>query len=396
MKVGRYRNCLISSKSKHSIKPDLLVNIQAVEITASCYLACMQALIHTSISIGVITFTMLISACSSISYYGQSINGQLEIANKQQDINQLLQSSDINDDLRHKLKTVIGIREFASSHLGLPDNDSYKSYADIGRDYVVWNIFATPELSLEPLKSCFLIIGCLNYRGYFSKEYAQQYAMKLQEQGYDVFIGGVTAYSTLGWFDDPVLNTMFRKNDTYLSKVIFHELAHQRVYIKDDTEINEAFADTVALIGVKRWLQHIAIPADIKAFGLEQEREEEFVDLVMTTRQELDALYQSNQTDFTKLVKKEQIFNSMRFKYKKLRTSWNNDTTYDAWFENGLNNAKLSAVITYRKLIPSFINLLDKTNDNLEDFYNLVEKLDMCPINKRREILEKASTNFNC
>jgi len=356
----------------------------------------MQALIHTSISIGVITFTMLISACSSISYYGQSINGQLEIANKHQDINQLLQSSDINDDLRHKLKTVIGIREFASSHLRLPDNDSYKSYADIGRDYVVWNIFATPELSLEPLKSCFLIIGCLNYRGYFSKEYAQQYAMKLQEQGYDVFIGGVTAYSTLGWFDDPVLNTMFRKNDTYLSKVIFHELAHQRVYIKDDTEINEAFADTVALIGVKRWLQHIAIPADIKAFGLEQEREEEFVDLVMTTRQELDALYQSNQTDSIKLAKKEQIFNSMRFKYKKLRTSWNNDTTYDAWFENGLNNAKLSAVITYRKLIPGFFNLLDKTNDNLEDFYNLVEKLDMCPTNKRREILEKASTNFNC
>ena len=197
----------------------------------------------------------LLSSCSTLSYYRQSMSGHLQLLQSRQDVDSLLHSIDTPDELKHRLKSISRLREFASQRLGLPDNNSYRSYADIGRKYVVWNVFATPALSFEPHTSCFFIVGCLSYRGYFKKADAVKYMESLKDDGFDIYLGGVIAYSTLGWFDDPILNGMLERNDSDLARLIFHELAHQQLYIKDDTEFNEAFADAVALIGLEYWLE---------------------------------------------------------------------------------------------------------------------------------------------
>ncbi len=242
----------------------------------------------------VIGLYAILSSCATLSYYGQSIIGHLQIMGKKQPINNLLSAPGLSTQLREKLIRTLEIRDFATNELRLPDNDSYRFYANLARKYVVWNLIATPEFSLEPVEWCFLIVGCLPYRGYFSKKKAILFADKLRAKGYDVHIGGVTAYSTLGWFDDPVLNTMLQHDKTHLAKVIFHELAHQKIYIKDDANFNEAFADSIALIGVRRWLDAKFTADELHQFEQSQKRENEFIQLVITYKNKLDALYNSN------------------------------------------------------------------------------------------------------
>ncbi len=194
------------------------------------------------------------TSCATTSYYLQSLSGHVDLLLKRQPISGILASQNTDKLLRDKLEMVLEIRRFASEHLGLPDNGSYSDYADLGRNFVVWNVFAAPELSLQAKQWCFLFVGCLNYRGYYSEEAANRYAQTLEAQGHDVFVGGVTAYSTLGWFNDPVLNTMLNRDNNYLASVIFHELSHQKLYLKNDTAFNEAFAEMVAQTGVQYWL----------------------------------------------------------------------------------------------------------------------------------------------
>ncbi|MEE9552555.1 MAG: aminopeptidase, partial [Gammaproteobacteria bacterium] len=243
---------------------------------------------------------------------------------------------------------------------------------------------------------CFLIVGCLNYRGYFSEETANHFAQELQVQDYDVFIGGVAAYSTLGWFDDPVLNTMLRRDSIYLAKVIFHELAHQKIYIKNDTAFNEAFADTVALLGVQRWLEHRGSYNTLHDFSSQQLRESQFVELVLNTRNKLDTLYKSTTSDSVKHLKKIDILDSMRDEYKLIRVNWDDNNAYDDWFSSELNNAKLMAVITYRHLIPGFMKLFTAAGSDIRDFFTQVERLGRCSPDTRRHILETGQTTFDC
>ena len=337
-----------------------------------------------------------ISACSSIVYYTHSVKGQLEIIQKSVPIQQILDNNSLPEQVSIQLAEVRGIRDFAIVELGLPDNDSYRLYADLGRDYVVWNVFATPELLLKSREWCYFIAGCLSYRGYFSKEGALKLAAELESQGYDVFVGGVTAYSTLGWFADPVLNTMLHWDITYLAKVIFHELSHQKIYIKNDTEFNEAFAETVALIGVERWLEKHGTIKSRKEFIQKQSREDSFVDLVLLYRQQLDELYQSSLTEEDKRTKKNIILQDMVNEYQKIRSDWVTESIYDTWFALGINNAKLMAVSTYRKLVPGFRKLLRTVDDDLASFYKLVENLGQCSHEQRREILLSGSNQFSC
>jgi predicted aminopeptidase len=182
---------------------------------------------------------LLLSACADLGYYAHTIQGQWEVLSKRQSIAGLLESPDTSQELRGKLDRVLLMREFAHRELMLPKNDSYKSYADLERPYVVWNVVAAPELSLEPRQWCFPVAGCVQYRGYFSEERARSFAEGLRRDGYDVYVGGVAAYSTLGWFDDPLLNTVLNRSDADLAAMIFHELAHQQLYLPGDSVFNE-------------------------------------------------------------------------------------------------------------------------------------------------------------
>jgi predicted aminopeptidase len=337
-----------------------------------------------------------LTSCARVAYYSQSITGQWEIYAKRRHINEILMDEKTSHTLHEKLAPVPEIRQFASEQLKLPNNNSYLTYADLNREYVVWNVFATPQLSLEPVQWCFLIVGCLSYQGFFDKETAMRQANTLRAQDYDVFVGGVSAYSTLGWFDDPILNTMLNKDITYLVKVIFHELAHQKIYIKNDTEFNEAFAESIALAGINKWLTQYHSQDAIDKFTNKQNYENEFVSLVLETRDELEELYDSEMPDQKMQQNKIEILKLMRKKYNQMRSNWNDDTTYDSWFNTELNNAKIAAVATYRHLIPDFMHLLEKTGNDFEDFYKLINKLERCSIIKRRAILDTGDIQFEC
>ncbi|GJM04192.1 MAG: aminopeptidase [marine bacterium B5-7] len=330
-----------------------------------------------------------------MNYYAQSIQGQFEIIQKRQNINTLLGNNELSDSQRKRLEVVMKLREFSISQLGLPDNNSYLSYADLERDFVIWNIFATEEFSLSPLKWCYLIVGCLNYRGYFSEADAKNHVIKLKEQGHDTFIGGVSAYSTLGWFDDPVLNTMLRWNDIQLATVMFHELAHQQLYIKNDTEFNESYAEAVATIGVVKWLEQSSDNNLLSEYIQFQSQEKKFISLVMKYKAALDKLYRSETDKKQMLIQKKAVFQQMEDEYKTLSHHWKKDR-YTHWFSTDLNNAKLAAIVTYQQYASSFINIFNKLDKDLNRFYSLIKSLSHCKQMKRKEILDAQEIKFEC
>lgn len=339
---------------------------------------------------------ILLGGCAQLEYYSQSIAGQWEIISISKPIDKILLDENVPDSVKEKLSVIQEIRGFATEELNLPDNNSYLSFADINREYVVWNIIATPKLSLEPLQWCYPIAGCLDYRGFFNKDDALNQANKLQEEGYDVFIGGVSAYSTLGWFDDPVLNTMLKKDLNYLVKVIFHELAHQKNYIRNDTEFNEAFAETVAITGTRKWLSIYRSKSELEEFNRNQDADDKFVSIVLNARKELEKIYNSNLPDQLKLQIKSQILANMREEYKSTWSYHNTETNYDEWFENDINNAKITIVATYRNLIPGFIQLLEYSGNNYDSFYHLVKAMEQCSLPERRTILATGDIKIQC
>jgi predicted aminopeptidase len=347
--------------------------------------------------ISLISFLTLGSvSCAPTTYYLQSVNGHIDILMKKQLISEVLVAEETDEILQGKLEMVIDIRRFASEHLALPKNNSYTEYADLDRDFVIWNVFATPELSLEPKQWCFLFVGCLNYRGYFSKETAIRYADELETQGYDVFVGGVTAYSTLGWFNDPVLNTMLGRDKLYLANVIFHELAHQKFYLKNDTAFNEAFAETVAQTGVQRWLELNGSDADVRKFSAKRSDENLFVNLVLKYKKKLGVIYNSDSSIDEKRVSKNLLLSQLEEEYEALYQAGENSGQYLSWLSSGLNNAKLATVITYQDYVSGFLVLFHHVHENYQNFYELVKKLGNCDKVRRKAILEDSVTVFQC
>ncbi len=197
---------------------------------------------------------LVLSGCSNFGYYSQAIIGHLSIQVNLVPVADIIADSDTPPELKNQLEKVVEMRAYASEHLFLPSNASYSSYTDLKRPYVLWNVVAAPEFSLEPRQWCFPFAGCVQYRGYYAKEDAQVFAAELNKDGDDIYVGGVAAYSTLGWFADPMLNTILFRDDVSLAGLIFHELAHQQLYVKNDSAFNEGFAKTVELEGVRRWL----------------------------------------------------------------------------------------------------------------------------------------------
>ena len=286
-----------------------------------------------------------------------------------------MRDSETSSALKAKLESVLEMRTFASHELGLPDNKSYRTYVDLERPYVVWNVFAAPEFSVQPEQWCFAFVGCVSYRGYFDKRDAQRFANKLTDDNFDVYVAGISAYSTLGWFHDPMLNTILRRSDSDVAALIFHELAHQVVYVRDDTPFNESFAVTVEREGVKRWLQHKGIDKDFERYRQRKQRRDEFVTLIMHTRTQLERLYASDKSLDAKRSLKAQAFADLRQKYMMLKRRWGGYQGYDRWLAQDLNNAHLASVGLYNQYVPAFQALLAEHDDDLQHFYKAVEKL---------------------
>ena len=347
-----------------------------------------------------LTLAVLLTGCQTCRYYTQAIRGQCQMWNRQHSIQSLLEDAGTPEPLKQRLKFVLDVREFAEKELHLHANGHYLRYADLGRRFAVWNVYAAPEFSLTSKSWWYPVVGRLEYRGYFSEKEARRYAANLEKQGFDVYLGGVTAYSTLGWFRDPVLNTFIHDDDADLAELLFHELAHQRLFVAGDTDFNEAFATAVAEEGLRRWMEARRDPAAMEEYRASTRRTEQFVRLVADTRDKLESIYkrddalppgQQLKTDAERRRAKQHIIEELRQGYARLKARWGGQKDYEEWFKQGLNNAQLNTVDTYHHLVPAFRRLLREHGNNLESFYQAAAAL-----GKLKEVERQSRLNQLC
>jgi predicted aminopeptidase len=301
---------------------------------------------------------VMLASCSSLNYYAQAAQGQLNLLSDARPIEEWLADNNTAPKLKLRLETARQIRTFAVQELGLPDNKSYRNYASLARPFVLWNVVAAPELSLSPVQWCFPVAGCVNYRGYYSKEAAQAYAAELRAEGNDVQVGGVPAYSTLGWFNDPLISTFIYYPDAELARLLFHELAHQMVYVQGDSQFNESFASAVEEAGVERWLSGYGNQAMRDNYIKFSARKQQFLNLLLACRHTLEQTYASKVSVAAKRAAKARAFQQLQNDYQVLKTSWGGFTGYDRFFAEPLSNAHLASIATYNEFIPAFRALL--------------------------------------
>jgi len=334
--------------------------------------------------LSILLVVVFLSGCAELQYYGHAISGQFDVLSKRRPISEVLEDPATKTDVVEKLKAVERMHAFAINDLSLPDSDSFRSYSDVGRDYVLWNIFATPELSLATKQWCYPFLGCLDYRSYFEKAYAESIATELEKEGWDVHIASSPAYSTRGFFADPVYSPMLRFDDLTLAGIVFHELAHEQVYFKNDSELNESFAVAVQNEGIKRWLEHEQQPQYYADYIVEQKRDKQFISVLLEYRERLQVVYESSKGDTEKRANKKNILAKLRNKYLELKKQWGGYEGYDHWFNKPLNNALLAPVSTYNGAVPLFAALLKQCDNNLELFYSEVGKIAEMPEAQRR------------
>ena len=318
---------------------------------------------------------MPLTGCSTLSFYWQALNGQAEILNQSRPIESIIQDRDTKPELKQRLKTLLAIRDYASQELQLPDNKSYRNYADLKRPFVIWNVFATMEFSTELTQWCFPIAGCVNYRGYFSEARAEDFAKNLPAKMSDAFVAGVPAYSTLGYFNDPILNTFVNYPEVELARLLFHELAHQVVYVQDDSMFNESFATAVEEAGIDRWLKNEAGRGLSGDWRAAQQRRADFQALVLKYQARLKSLYATDLSDEAKRLAKQQTFRDLREEYQALKQSWGGFAGYDRWFGQELNNAHLASIAIYNELVPAFRKLLEQQQGNFVRFYDAAKRV---------------------
>ena len=334
-----------------------------------------------------IVLAAALTGCS-VPYVAQSLKGHVEIMAARRDVAKLIGDPATPEAVRVRMAAARDIRQFASDALGLPDNASYRAYADIGRDYVSWAVFAAPEFSLAPKLWCFPVFGCVPYRGYFSRQAAVGAAAGLARQGLDVHVSGVTAYSTLGWSSDPLLSTMFLRDRTYLAALVFHELAHQRVYVNDDSAFNEAFAVTVETTGVRTWLRAAGDADGLRRYEAGLKRSADFTALVARTRDELGGIYTGAGSAGQKRAAKAAAIDRLRSRYRKLRDRrWGGYSGYDGWIEAPINNAKIAATSVYNDRVPAFMRLFELCGRDYPRFYAAVKRLGKLDKARRAEAL---------
>lgn len=340
---------------------------------------------RTLIRLTVVASLLLAFAMLEGCYYMQAINGQMEVLRKRRPITEVISDDGTDEELRERLELVQEARQFAVDQLLLPENDSYLSYTDLEREFVVWNVFAAPEFSLTPEQWCYPVAGCVTYRGYFAEDKATKKAQKLEKKGLDVYVGGVAAYSTLGRFDDPVLNTMMRWSDEYLIRTLFHELAHQKLYVGGDTAFNESFATAVAEFGMQRW----QLEAPLLPGSGDSEQYEALLQavrrLVAITRAELESIYSSGESDDMMRSQKRSILREL---------SEDTQNRIDAsglpiqnWLAPPLNNARLASFGVYESNLPAFRTILESCSNDLACFYEDCSELADLDFDERQERL---------
>ncbi len=335
-----------------------------------------------------VLMTLLLAGCGNVSYYLQSVSGQLEIWQREVPVERLLGDPDLSPTLKAQLERAVRIRDYASRELGLPDNPSYRSYADLARPFVVWNVFAAAEFSIEPRQWCFVVAGCVRYRGYFSESEARSHAGALAAAGDDVYVGGVPAYSTIGWFADPLLNTFIHYPEPELARLLFHELAHQVLYVKDDTVFNESYATVVEQAGIARWLTAHGSDADRVRYTQLQRFRADFRELVTRTRSELAALYAGDAALDEKRRRKAELLVALQTQYRERKGEWGGFSGYDRWFAQPLGNAHLASVSIYTQQVPAFEALLAESGNDLPRFYAAVKALAALPADVRNARLQ--------
>lgn len=341
-----------------------------------------------------LTATLLLGGCSSAAYYWQSVSGHLSLMQAARPVSQWLDDAQTPTKLRERLALATRIRRFAVSALSLPDNASYQSYADLGRSAAVWNVVAAPALSLTLERWCFPVTGCVSYKGYFNEAQARQEAAELAREGLDVSVHPVPAYSTLGWMNwaggDPLLSTFIGYPEGELARLIFHELAHQVVFVEGDTAFNESFASAVERLGGERWLQSQSSAAAQQDYARYDGRRQQFKALALALRGELAAQYAA--PDHTSadqhLASKQQALQRFGQQYAVLRERWGGYPGYDRWVAQ-VNNSSLGALAEYEDLVPGFQALFAASGQDWPRFYRAVRALADLPAPARHEQLRQ-------
>lgn len=325
----------------------------------------------------------VMSACDSVYFYAQAMQGQAAILLARQPINDVLANPDTTSDLRQRLTLVDAARLFAEQELKLASGGSFTSYVDAQREHLVWNVFAAPSDSVDLVNRCFPVAGCVSYRGYFSEQAAQRYADKLARQGLDVYVGGVDAYSTLGWFKDPVPSTVLNRSESQLAGLIFHELAHQRVYLPGDTRFNESFASFVEREGLRRWLDQPHQAEQFQRAIAALDVQQRFAQFVGNYRAQLRELYASTPAADERQAGKDRIVSQMRSDWAQHQDA----AYYSAWFAGDINNAKLATVAAYFDWVPAFEQLYLESGEDFEVFFQRAEALSKMADSDRQQQL---------
>jgi predicted aminopeptidase len=333
-------------------------------------------------------FILILTGCADLSYYLHSINGHLDVVSRSRSIEDVLADQDTAPELRAQLKLVQRVRIFAFENLQLPESDSYTEFADLERDYVLKSLFATEEFSISAHQWCYPVVGCAGYRGYFDEARLQRYVDELEARNFDVYVANVPAYSTLGWFDDPVLNTFINWPEYRLAGLIFHELSHQRLYIDGDTTFNESFAMAVQQAGVERWLLDTGQTEKLAAYQRHVASREQVLNFIQNERDKLAQLYRQPMAAQEKREAKAAFLHSMLAGYRALSASFEGSDGFGKWFEAGLNNAKLVSVSTYHARTPAFARLLEHHAGDFKAFYAHVERIGALEPGPRSECLD--------
>ena len=341
-------------------------------------------------ALGIVAAGVVLSvSCTNVGYYSQSLWGGAKVLAKRRPVERMIADPETSPELRETLELALEMRRFAVTDLLLPDNESYRKYASLDREYAMWNVVAAEELSIEPETWCFLIAGCVAYRGYFNPRRADRFAESMRSRGYDVDVGGVAAYSTVGWFADPLLSTFIERPEAHLAGLIFHELAHQKVFIKDDTTFNESFAMAMEEHGALRWLESRGLHDRIESYRLVKRWGREFADLIAGYRQQLADVYAAEASDAWKRQRKAEILDALRAEYQEMKSGWGDYAGFDGWFGRELNNARLALIGVYHELVPAFHAMLEAHGGRLEPFYAEVTEIAALEFEERRRRLAR-------
>lgn len=327
----------------------------------------------------VCTGLLLLAGCVCPKYYAHVASGHLDIMASAEPVSRVVDRPGVPVVTRDRLILARNIRAFAVGQLLLPDNGSYTIYTELHRPYLMWSVVAAPEFGLDPLTWDFLFAGRLSYRGFFDFEMAREFAGKLEKDGYEVHIGNVGAYSTLGWFDDPLLSSFIHWPEAHVAELIFHELAHQALYVKDDTRFNESFAEMVAEEGVNRWFRAKKDRAAMEGFRDARQPYQLFVDLLMDTARQLRGVYGEPVSDTQKRLLKAGVFHRLEVRFESLKTKHPGLARFDGWFSTPLNNARFALLATYHDFVPAFRMMLIQCDNDLACFYARAGQLGRCP-----------------